>query len=178
MQQDNDPKHISKSSTERLKKKRLQYLVKVQTSAQIKMLLLLLYKPYHTNFSKLKQYWKEKWTKIHPQWCETDKIIQRTISWWSYTHCFCRLGKELIIFYYVLVWKTLEVKEGFESWWKKNQVQLYRFLCSSLVIFIFAWIHQLNVVSITLQSKSFFLIQQALYLWHLSLIKIHLYVHV
>ncbi len=76
MQQDNDPKHTSKSTSEWLKKKN-KVLEWPSQSPDLNLIEILrhdlkqsihAWKP--SNVAELKQFCKEEWAKIPPQWCE------------------------------------------------------------------------------------------------------------
>ncbi len=69
MQQDNDPKHTSKSTSEWLKKTKLRFW-----SGQVKVWAHDLKQSFHarksSNVAELKQFCKEEWAKIPAQRCE------------------------------------------------------------------------------------------------------------
>lgn len=70
MQQDNGPKHSGKSTKERLKREI------VQTSNWLRCCELTVHEKMSASFIELKHYCKEEWPKIHPQWRQTDTVIQ------------------------------------------------------------------------------------------------------
>ena len=69
MQQDHDPKHRSKSTTEWLQQKKIRLL----DLNMIEMLWHDLKKAVHTrhpmNIGEIKQFFKEEWSKIPPDCC-------------------------------------------------------------------------------------------------------------
>ncbi len=76
MQQDNDPKLTSKSTSEWLKKNKIKVLEWPSQSPDLNMIEMLwldLKQSFHawkpSNVAELKQFCKE-WAKIAPQWCE------------------------------------------------------------------------------------------------------------
>ncbi len=77
MQQDNDPKHTSKSASEWLKKNKIKVLEWPSQSPDLnpnKMLWHDLKQSIHdwkpSNVAELKQFCKEEWAKIPPHRCE------------------------------------------------------------------------------------------------------------
>ncbi len=75
MQQDNDPKHTSKPTSEWLKKiKVLEWPNQCPDLNPIEMLWHDLKQSIHarklSNVAELRQFCKEEWAKIPPQWCE------------------------------------------------------------------------------------------------------------
>ncbi len=77
MQQDNDPKHTSKSISERLKKNKIKVLEWPNQSPDLNLIEMLwhdLKQSIHarkpSNVAELKQFYKEEWAKIPPQRCE------------------------------------------------------------------------------------------------------------
>ncbi len=77
MQQDNDPKHTSKSTSEWLKKNKIKVLEQPSQSPDLNPIEMLwhdLKQSIHarkpSNVAELKQFCKEEWVKIPPQRCE------------------------------------------------------------------------------------------------------------
>ncbi len=77
MQQDNDPKHTSKSTSEWLKKNKSKVLEWPSQSLDLNLIEMLwhdLKQSFHarksSNVAELKQFCKEEWAKIPPQRCE------------------------------------------------------------------------------------------------------------
>ncbi len=77
MQQDNYPKHTSKSTYEWFKKNKMKVLEWPSQSPDLNLIEMLWHdlkqfiharKP--SNVAELKQFCKEEWAKIHPQRCE------------------------------------------------------------------------------------------------------------
>ncbi len=77
MQQDNDPKHTSKSTSEWLKKKQIKVLEWPSQNPDLNPIEMMwhdLKQSIHTrkpsNVAELKQFCKEEWAEIPPQRCE------------------------------------------------------------------------------------------------------------
>ncbi len=77
MQQHNDPKHTSKSTSEWLKKNKIKVLEWPNQSPDLNPIEMLWHDLKHSfharklsNVAELKQFCKEEWAKIHSQWCE------------------------------------------------------------------------------------------------------------
>ncbi len=77
MQQDNDPKHTSKSTSEWPKENKIKVLEWPSQSPGLNTIEMLwhdLKQSFHaqkpSNVAELKQFCKEEWAKIHPQRCE------------------------------------------------------------------------------------------------------------
>ncbi len=77
MQQENDPKHTSKYTSEWLKKNKIKVLEWPSQSPDLNLIKMLWHDRKHSihawkpsNVAELKQFCKEEWAKIHPQWCE------------------------------------------------------------------------------------------------------------
>ncbi len=77
MQQDNDPKHTSKPTSEWLKKNKFKVLEGPSQNPDLNPIEMLwhdLKQSFHawkpSNVAELKQFCKEEWAKIPPQWCE------------------------------------------------------------------------------------------------------------
>ncbi len=77
MQQDNDPKHTSKSTSELLKKNKMKVLEWPNQSPDLNPIEMLwhdLKQSIHarkpSSVAEWKQFCKEEWAKIPPQWCE------------------------------------------------------------------------------------------------------------
>jgi hypothetical protein len=69
-QQDNDPKHRSKSTTEWLQQKKIHLLEWPSQSPDLNLIeLLAVPTRYPKNIAELKQFCKEEWDKIPPDSC-------------------------------------------------------------------------------------------------------------
>ncbi len=77
MQQDNNPKHTSKSTSKWLKKDKIKCLEWPSQSPDLNPIEMLRHDLKQSinawktsNVAELKQFCKEEWAKIPPQWCE------------------------------------------------------------------------------------------------------------
>ncbi|KAF7645946.1 hypothetical protein LDENG_00195770 [Lucifuga dentata] len=70
MQQDNDPKHTSKSTSEWLKQNKMKVLEQSSQSPDLNPIEMAIHARKPSNVAELKQFCKEEWAKITPQRCE------------------------------------------------------------------------------------------------------------
>ncbi len=82
MQQGNDPKLTSKSSSEWLKKNKSKVLERLSQSPDLNLIEMVshdikqsIYARKPSTVAELKQFCKEEWAKTPPQWCERLVVI-------------------------------------------------------------------------------------------------------
>ncbi len=82
MQQGNDPKLTSKSTSEWLKKNKSKVLERLSQSPDLNLIEMLwddlkqsIYARKPSDVAELKQFCKEEWAKTPPQWCERLVVI-------------------------------------------------------------------------------------------------------